>query len=75
MTGKIKTTTRQLCVRVETRLRNMGVSYDYLQNHDNITDMWKRVYIVSDIDTANKDAWTHLKDMFGTDVEFSEEEE
>lgn len=71
MTGRIKTTNRPLCVRVETRLRNMGVSYDWLNKHDNI---WERVYIVLDIDTINKDAWTHLKAMFGTDVEFKEEE-
>lgn len=70
MTGTIKTTTRPLCVRVETRLRNMGVSFDYIQNHN---DSWERLYVVHDIDMTNKDAWTHLKAMFGTDVEFKED--
>lgn len=72
MTGRIKTATRHLCVRVETRLRNMGVSYDYIQNTDH---PWERLYVIQDIDHANKNAWTHMKAMFGTDVEFSEEDE
>lgn len=72
MTGRIKTTTRQLCVRVETRLRNMGVLYDYIQNAN---QPWERLYVIQDITHANKNAWAHMRSMFGTDVEFSEEDE
>jgi hypothetical protein len=50
----------------------MGVTFDYIQNHNN---SWERLYVIHDIGMTNKNAWTHMRAMFGTDVEFSEEEE
>lgn len=68
MVGQIIANTRPLCIRVETRLKNMGLPI--------VCDSssWNRIYTVSNIDGDTHDKWEYLKSMFGNDVIFKEDE-